>query len=49
MKAMLLGFFAVAVIAVGAYFVLENMGFSAANVTASDGNVRLGDAPKARP
>lgn len=45
MKAMLLGFIAMGIITYGAYFILENMGFSAAGVSASENNVRLGDAP----
>ncbi|MGR3270061.1 hypothetical protein [Thalassococcus profundi] len=44
MKAMLLGFVAVGVIAFGANIALEEMGFGAADVTASKSNVRLGDA-----
>ncbi|MFZ5961951.1 hypothetical protein ACOXXX_03285 [Thalassococcus sp. BH17M4-6] len=43
MKVMLLAFVAVFVIAFGAEFVLDEIGFSAADVTASDSNVRLGD------
>ena len=43
MKSMLLGFAAVAVIAAGANYALEHAGFSAAQFTASDNNVRLGE------
>lgn len=43
MKTMLLAFFAMSVIAVGAYFTLGELGFSAAdvNTTTTSGNVRL--------
>lgn len=40
---MLLGFIAIAVIAVGASYILDQMGFSAAERGASPSNVRLGD------
>lgn len=43
MKAMLLGFVAIAVIAVGADYTLDQMGFSAAEQGASPSNVRLGN------
>ncbi len=43
MKAMLLGFVAIAVIAVGADYTLDQMGWSAAEQGASPSNVRLGD------
>lgn len=42
MKAMMLAFTAIAVIAVGSYFALNEAGFSAADRTAGDA-VRLGD------
>ncbi|MDU8912444.1 hypothetical protein [Aestuariicoccus sp. MJ-SS9] len=42
MKAMLLGFAAIAIIAIGAYYTLDRMGFSAADQTAGSA-VRLGD------
>lgn len=41
MKAMFVSFVAIAVISVGAYYVLENLGFSAADTTAGP-SVRLG-------
>ncbi|SFQ35900.1 hypothetical protein SAMN05421853_104151 [Roseivivax halotolerans] len=44
MKAMILGFVAIAVVSVGAWFGLNTYGFSAADRTASNSAVRLGDA-----
>jgi hypothetical protein len=43
MKALILGFAAIAVIAVGADQVLHRMGWSAAETGTSSGSVRLGD------
>lgn len=43
MKALILGFVAIAVIAVGADLVLDRMGWSAAEVGSSSSSVRLGD------
>jgi hypothetical protein len=40
MKAMFAGFAAMIVLAIGGYFILENMHFSTAEVSSSD-NVRL--------
>ncbi|SNR62195.1 hypothetical protein [Puniceibacterium sediminis] len=48
MKAFILGIVLIAVIAVGANFSLENMGFSQADISVSSNSVRLGDAPSAR-
>ncbi len=44
MKAFILGIVLIAVITVGAFFTLETIGFSQAKVSASEPNVRLGDA-----
>ncbi|MHA6325093.1 hypothetical protein [Roseivivax sp. CAU 1753] len=49
MKAMLLGFIAIAVISVAAWFGLNAWGFSAADVTASQSKVRLGEAGPENP
>lgn len=43
MKAMLIGFVAIAVIAVGADYTLDQMGWSAAEQGASSSSVRLGN------
>ncbi|WP_283254894.1 hypothetical protein [Marivita sp. GX14005] len=43
MKAMILGFVAIAVIAVAANFILEGAGWSAEERGASSGSVRLDD------
>ena len=43
MKAMLLGFVAIAVIAVGADYTLDQMGWSSAEQGSSPASVRLGD------
>lgn len=49
MKAMIIGFVAIAVISVGAWYGLNVWGFSAADTTASSSAVRVGDAGPSNP
>ncbi|SIS96899.1 hypothetical protein SAMN05421759_10827 [Roseivivax lentus] len=49
MKAMILGFAAIAVISVGAWYGLNVWGFSAADTTSSPSAVRVGDAGPSNP